>query len=600
MEEVRDLYVVADGDHLYRAPKDLMGRAPVRGERVDYKKLIDAASWTIFGARKVSAHYFQRRHMGGDGLYSTLQSMGYQLHLFPYAEGWEQVKDAILVELAGLRDVDCDVLFIGGDNYRGRFERLLDELQNGPFERGVKIVHLDGACQFDRNRFELVDLIRDLAAMPESIYEAAVESRQYPAGYPSSYSVGDVETGGQIGAQLQEGIPGIGDNFSPPRAEPLPPPRPAQLFQPYRQSAPTPQPTAPPPAELPHLQPQQLPDPRPPVKFDPPPAPTAQPAPATPPVQPVQQPPAVAPAAAATPAALPPAAPAPAPAGPRNILVLIDHENIDWSLGNLIGPQHLNADTRPRWSTLREFAQTRAQGGAVQFLSFLQHNDAITGFAVYLDGEEGFRPILLESEVEETTGRRRPVVDEAINRSLAAIRDRQCDVLVVSNDGGYLPHLQSLRAARPDDQRRFGVIGFIDEMSALYRQEDWIDVFDLERDVGAFTYELPRRYMPIAVDQFDIDAVLGDFGLSAAPAGGAAQPADGLIEFRISLRDIGDQETEVIQALREHAGFRLLEARTAVRDHAENSTTKALTREQADALKIALKDAGAVVAIEET
>lgn len=595
MEDIRDLYVVADGDHLYRAPKDLMGRAPVRGERVDYKKLLDAASWTIFGARKVSAHYFQRRHMGGDGLYSTLQSMGYQLHLFPYAEGWEQVKDAILVELAGLRDVDCDLLFIGGDNYRGRFERLLDELQNGPFERSVKIVHLDGACQFDRNRFEMVDLIRDLDAMPESIYEAAAESRQYPAGYPSHYSVGETEPGGQIGAQLQEGVPGIAEDLGPARAEPLPPPRPAQLFQPYRQPAPTPQPIAPPAAELPHLQPQQLPDPRPPVKIEPQPIQPIQPA------QPIQQPPAgvpaAVPAAAATPAAPQTPAPVPAPAGPRNILVLIDHENIDWSLGNLIGPQHLNADTRPRWNTLRAFAETRAQGGGVQFLSFLQHNDAITGFAVYLDGEEGFRPILLESEVEETTGRRRPVVDEAINRSLAAIRDRQCDVLVVSNDGGYLPHLQSLRAARPDAERRFGVIGFIDEMSALYRQEDWIDVFDLERDVGAFTYELPRRYMPIAVDQFDIDAVLGDFGLDA---GAAVEPADQLIEFRISLIDVGDDDTQVIQALRDHAGFKLLDAKAVVRDHADSSATKPLTREQAESLKNALKTAGAVVAIEET
>ena len=584
VEEARQLYVVADGDHLYRAPKDLMGRAPERGERVDYKRLLDAASWTVFGPRRVSAHYFQRRHMGGDGLYSTLQSMGYQLHLFPYDQGWEQVKNAILMELAALRQVDCDVLFIGGDNYRGRFENLLEELLSGPFERQVGIVYLEGSCQFNRARFETFDLIRDLEAMPQSIYTAAEEARQYPAGYPSSYSVGDISPTTQIGAQLQEKLNG-GEAVEAAPAPP--PPRPARLPQDYQHlqaqyPVPAPSPASPP---IPAPRPAAL-QAQPPVVAQPPAPPAAQPVAAAPP-------PATVPAQPAAPAA---------PVGPRNVLVLIDHENIDWSLGNLIGPAQLSAETRPRWKTLRTFVEGRANGGAVQFLSFLQHNDVITGFAVYLDGEEGFRPILLESEID-STGRRRPVVDEAIHRSLAALRERECDVLVVTNDGGYLVHMQALRDASAGIQRRFGVIGFVDEMSALYRQEDWIEVFDLERDVGAFSYTLPRRYMPIAIDQFDVNSVLGDFGLDApaesAPAQAAPAEAEEQIEFEIDIANVGANELEVIKAVKSFTDYTLLEAKHFVESSSEELLIVSLSREQAASFKAALEAAGATIEISE-
>lgn len=596
MEEVRQLYLIADGDHLYRAPKDLMGRAPIRGERVDYKRLLHKASWEVFGPRRVSAHYFQRQHQGGDALYTTLQNMGYQLHLYPYAEGWEQVKDAIAEMLGKVHEVDCDLLYVGGDNYRGQFEILLERLLSSPVEREIGIVHLAGACQFNTARFTTFDLISDLGVMPASIYTAAEEASQYPAGYPSSYSsysTDDQAANTVIGDQLQAQT-GYRPAPEPPVAapEPLPPPRRPQLFHhnyeipPQRPQPPVVEEVAPAPA---------------------PPAPIAAPpqaAPATPSPAPPAAP--AAPIAAAPPAAPPvaPAAPPAAPrqevaAGPRNILVLIDHENIDWSLGNLIGPAQLNMDTRPRWSTLREFAQQRAQGGAVQFLSFLQHSDVVTGFAVYLDGEEGFKPILLTSEVD-ATGRRRPVVDEAIQRSLTGIRNRSCDVLVVSNDGGYLPHLEDLRTHGTDDDRRFGVIGFIDEMSALYRQLEWIDVFDLERDVGAFTYQLPRRYMPIAVDQFDVTSILGDFGL---PADGTGEQVVQAVEqeaanFEVELTGVGSNTTAVILALHTAAGIPKLQGKRLI-ESIPATVADNLTEAAAEHVQAVLEAAGAAVTLYE-
>lgn len=574
MEEVRQLYLIADGDHLYRAPKDLMGRAPIRGERVDYKRLLHKASWEVFGPRRVSAHYFQRQHQGGDALYTTLQNMGYQLHLYPYAEGWEQVKDAIAEMLGKIHEVDCDLLYVGGDNYRGQFEILLERLLSSPVEREIGIVHLAGACQFNTARFTTFDLVNDLGVMPASIYTAAEEASQYPAGYPSSYSTGDPAANTAIGDQLQAQT-GYRPAPQPPVAvpEPLPPPRSPQLFHHNYQ-----------------IPPQR---PQPPVVEEVAPA-------ATPPVAvPPQAAPPAPPAAPLAPPIAPPAAPTQAAAGPRNILVLIDHENIDWSLGNLIGPAQLNMETRPRWSTLREFAQGRAQGGAVQFLSFLQHNDVVTGFAVYLDGEEGFKPILLASEVDET-GRRRPVVDEAIQRSLTGIRHRSCDVLVVSNDGGYLPHLEDLRTHGTDEDRRFGVIGFIDEMSALYRQLEWIDVFDLERDVGAFSYQLPRRYMPIAVDQFDVTSILGDFGLPTE--GGGEQVAQAGVQaaanFEVELTAVGSNSTAVILALHNAAGIPKLQGKRLI-ESAPATVADNLTEAAAEHVQALLEAAGAAVTLYE-
>ena len=206
-----------------------------------------------------------------------------------------------------------------------------------------------------------------------------------------------------------------------------------------------------------------------------------------------------------------------APAGlARPQLVLIDHENIDWTLGTMIEPLRLDEQTRPRWEAIKRFATSRANGGQVLIKSFLQDNDRLTGFAQFLRNELGIVPIILAPEDDtrpERQGKRRPVVDEAIYKDLAALIDRRCDVLIVSNDAGYLEHMAALRAASVDTDRRFAMIGFREWIAGPYHQADWVETFDLEDDLGAFTYPLPGRLRSTGIDDYDPLADLADFGL---------------------------------------------------------------------------------------
>ena len=548
------LTLIVDGDYLYRAFKDVLGRSPTSGDRTDFEELKRYAASMRPGGYFVTARYFQRRQPS-DAFYSALERFGYELVLTDYNEfeSWRAVKRNIITELQAARATGNDVLYVGGDSYAGEITVALLNLRVRPdgTRRKLYVAHFDRRTDFIGEELETLDLVTDIEAVPPHVYRESDERTRYPEGYLQA-------------TQPQQPIP------PPPPPPTLPPESP--LARQLRQA------------------------------IDDSPGFTVPPVEETPPNYVAPQPLEVA-------------------AGPRNIVVLIDHENIDWSLGNLIGADQLNAETRPRWSALRRFVEQRAQGGNVQFLSFLQHNDAITGFAVYLDGEEGFRPILLESEIDQT-GRRRPVVDEAIHRSLTALRERECDVLLVSNDGGYLRHMLALRE-HGLFRRSFGVIGFIDEMSALYRNENWVATFDLERDVGAFSYTLPRRYMPIAVDEFDISSVLGDFGLpspgaaaeSAAAAAAAesapataadadAEPPDEDDEneesngFDVFLQGYGNDLLAVVEVVRTAAGIPLLEAKRLV-ERAPVTIQAGLTEPQADALGAALFNVGADVEVVE-
>ena len=536
------LTLIVDGDYLYRAFKDVLGRSPTSADRTDFEELKRYAASMRPGGYFVTARYFQRRQPS-DAFYSALERFGYELVLTDYNEfeSWRVVKRNIISELQAARAAGNDVLYVGGDSYAGEITVALLNLRVRPdgSRRKLYVAHFDRRTDFIGEELETLDLVSDIEAVPPHVYRESDERTRYPEGY--------------LQATQQQPIP------PPPPPPTLPPESP--LARQLRQA------------------------------IDDSPGFTVPPIEEAPPNYVAPQPVEVA-------------------AGPRNIVVLIDHENIDWSLGNLIGADRLNAETRPRWSELRRFVEQRAQGGNVQFLSFLQHNNAITGFAVYLDGEEGFRPILLESETDQT-GRRRPVVDEAIHRSLIALRERECDVLLVSNDGGYLRHIQALRE-HGLFRRSFGVIGFIDEMSALYRNESWVDTFDLERDVGAFSYTLPRRYMPVAVDEFDVSAVLGDFGLPG-PGAAAIESADAAADldeeppyddeeedepagFKVILESHGTDLLAVVEVVRSTAGVPLLVAKRLV-ERAPVTIQAGLTEPQADALEAALLDAGAGVEV---
>jgi uncharacterized protein len=173
--------------------------------------------------------------------------------------------------------------------------------------------------------------------------------------------------------------------------------------------------------------------------------------------------------------------------------LLVDGENIDATLGTSILGRRPKPEERPRWDRLLQFARDRFAQDAVG-LFFLAANSELPMSFVQALLSMGYRPVPLSGASHEK------VVDIAIERTLAALADRDDDVLLVSNDGDFVDGVEKLL----DGRRRVGVVGFTEfrnhEFSPLVGQG--LELVDLEYDVEAFTTRLPRvRIIPI--DEFD-------------------------------------------------------------------------------------------------
>ncbi len=177
---------------------------------------------------------------------------------------------------------------------------------------------------------------------------------------------------------------------------------------------------------------------------------------------------------------------------PRVTYVLIDGENIDATLGTSILGRRPRPDERPRWERLLQFAQERWEQPAVGLFFLAANNELPMPFVQALMAI-GYRPIPLSGAVGEK------VVDIAIQRTLAEIRQRRADVLLVSHDRDFVDQISDLL-----DGRRVGVVGFQEFRSSAFLEltAHGLDTFDLEYDVQAFREPLPRIRI-ISIDDFN-------------------------------------------------------------------------------------------------
>ena len=97
-----------------------------------------------------------------------------------------------------------------------------------------------------------------------------------------------------------------------------------------------------------------------------------------------------------------------------------------------------------------------------------------------------------------------------------------------------------------------------------------------------------------------IEAMEEKFGVSAAaavmagPAAGGEAAAEEQTEFDLVLASAGDKKVNVIKAVRESTGLGLKEAKGAV-DGAPATIKEAMSKEDAEAAKKKLEEAGATV-----
>jgi large subunit ribosomal protein L7/L12 len=98
-------------------------------------------------------------------------------------------------------------------------------------------------------------------------------------------------------------------------------------------------------------------------------------------------------------------------------------------------------------------------------------------------------------------------------------------------------------------------------------------------------------------ETYGIEPAAGGAVMMAGPAGGGeAAAAEEQIEFDVILESAGDKKIQVIKAVREATGLGLKEAKEMV-DGAPKPVKEKVSKEEADALKAKLEEAGGTVNI---
>ena len=93
-------------------------------------------------------------------------------------------------------------------------------------------------------------------------------------------------------------------------------------------------------------------------------------------------------------------------------------------------------------------------------------------------------------------------------------------------------------------------------------------------------------------DEYGIEPAAAAVAVAAAPA--AAAEEEGKTEFNVVLKDAGAQKIAVIKAVKEATGLGLGEAKAIV-DGAPATVKEKVKKDEAEALKKSLEEAGAIV-----
>ena len=97
-------------------------------------------------------------------------------------------------------------------------------------------------------------------------------------------------------------------------------------------------------------------------------------------------------------------------------------------------------------------------------------------------------------------------------------------------------------------------------------------------------------------ETYGIEPAAAGAVMMAGPAAGEGAVAEEQTEFDVILEGPGEKKIQVIKAVREATGLGLKEAKELV-DSAPKAVKEKITKDEADALKAKLEEAGAVVAV---
>lgn len=119
------------------------------------------------------------------------------------------------------------------------------------------------------------------------------------------------------------------------------------------------------------------------------------------------------------------------------------------------------------------------------------------------------------------------------------------------------------------------------------------DVKKLAEELTKLTVLEVNELKNVLKDEYGIEPAAAAVAVAAGPAA-AADAADEKSEFDVVLKDAGSQKVAVIKAVKELTGLGLGEAKAIV-DDVPKTVKEKVSKDEAEAAKKALEDAGATV-----
>ena len=122
------------------------------------------------------------------------------------------------------------------------------------------------------------------------------------------------------------------------------------------------------------------------------------------------------------------------------------------------------------------------------------------------------------------------------------------------------------------------------------------DLKQLAEQLVNLTVKEVKELADILKDEYGIEPATAAVAVAAAPAGDGAAAAEEKTSFDVILKEAGGQKLAVVKLVKDLAGLGLKEAKDLV-DGAPKELKAGVSKDEAEALKKQLEEAGAVVEI---
>lgn len=120
------------------------------------------------------------------------------------------------------------------------------------------------------------------------------------------------------------------------------------------------------------------------------------------------------------------------------------------------------------------------------------------------------------------------------------------------------------------------------------------DIKAIAEELVNLTVKEVNELATILKDEYGIEPAAAAVAVDAGPAAGGAAAAEEKTAFDVVLKSAGSAKLQVVKAVKEACGLGLKEAKDLV-DGAPSKLKEGVAKEEAEALKKALEEAGAEV-----